>query len=350
MNRRKEIWGDTRDPEGAGRRIYITKIWPSAKLDDLIEAFGGKSLLDGVYLDVYFAIVQFKRPRDKTNYCMRKTMTIKGHNIEIREDKGTQARGAPSTMPRSSRAMVPHKFSRSRSGSRDRDSYRERSRDRSRRHDRDRSRSKSSERSKRSDRAHERHHRRPSHRSPSQQTSSNLDESDPTKNRTAQDAIVPFIDQSGAVLNGDRGYNTLMPYSVELTLKLALDQGTFRNLSLIQLDEILAFIQSERNQVHQQAFMSNHWGGPQIPQFGLAVNMPPTSHHSEQIVPQIQQPIAQPSIETEPIIQEQVSPAEEQADPAQVASDTEIKSEIAVASRPAFINDTVALIRRAMRP
>lgn len=361
FTKRVETWGDTRNPEGEGRRIYIGQHPQDAKPDDFLNFFG-RELVDGVTVSNYYAFVQFKRPKDKTFWITKRTTNFMGKTITIRDYVPDSTRGSKIESRRPpSRALVPRR-SRSRSRSYDRSSHRERSRERgrddeshrSRRHDRERARSRSSDRV-----SNAKPSCRDDHRSTGRASSKLAPDyfSDHTFGESLQ-SVAPWIEQRPM----NTGSGLLMPYSIELYLKLALDRGTFRNLSLIQFDEILSFIKSERDFV-QQSTAPTSWGFAQTAQPGpvATINYHPESLTYPQLqhsttLPEIKQSVIYPAIQQdlqEPPRELQPTPPADKQDeiPEQdeaIEATDDIKPE-PKKIRPSGIAATVDLIRKAMK-
>lgn len=76
-------WGDTRSEDGAGRRVCISRIPPATTVSDLQKLFG-MDILEGITIKNNFAFVQFKRPADSSAALHRTGDFLHGVPIKVR--------------------------------------------------------------------------------------------------------------------------------------------------------------------------------------------------------------------------------------------------------------------------
>lgn len=123
--RNPDSFGDTRDKDGANRRICVSMFDHKATVRDFLRFFGGEEKVEGVTINRGvkgpIAFIQFKRPKEHTEAILNSSVEFLGRPIKIRNyvnkpPPSKRAKSPPSL--RKMRSADPRTRRRSRSRSR----------------------------------------------------------------------------------------------------------------------------------------------------------------------------------------------------------------------------------------
>lgn len=231
-------WGDTRNPEAANRRVTVTNISSRCTVDHLLQFFGGKEVVEGVTIipnQKPKAFIQLRSPHDYHKAIAKDSETFQGRCIQVRQYYKLHKAKPSKPRSRTPERQVIHRRVRERTRSRSRSPSRGRSPDPPRQ-------ARGSQQDEPAGWTEAEYDNYLTHRTQIglQEAQSNYQAAQskmsqpnfPNIRQPGPSAIVPF--------SGN------LPSDIELTLKLVLEHKTARSLSLIQIQNVINYLEQEK--------------------------------------------------------------------------------------------------------